>query len=54
MAKLTFLGSANAFYSDFDNFQSNLLITADNQEKFLIDCGGDARRSLTHLSITVN
>ena len=43
--KITFLGSASAFYDDVDNFQSNLLIER-NDRKLLIDCGTDIRFSL--------
>ena len=43
--KITFLGSASAFYDDFDNYQSNILIERNNK-KLLIDCGTDIRFSL--------
>ena len=50
MYKFIFIGTANAFYSKPDNFQSNLLIIAPNNEKLLIDCGSDARRALAKLN----
>ena len=43
--KITFLGSASAFYDDFDNYQSNILIEK-NDRKLLLDCGTDIRFSL--------
>ena len=43
--KITFLGSASAFYDDFDNYQSNILIEK-NGRKLLLDCGTDIRFSL--------
>ncbi len=41
--KLIFLGTGSAF--TLDNYQSNILIDAP-EGRLLIDCGGDARRSL--------
>ena len=43
---LTFLGSGSAFTVGADNFQSNVLLTAANGKRFLIDCGTDIRFSL--------
>lgn len=42
---LSFLGVGSAF-STVDYYQSNLLVTARNGKKMLIDCGSDARFSL--------
>jgi ribonuclease BN (tRNA processing enzyme) len=44
--QIIFTGSANAFYSKPDNFQSNFLIQAPNERLFLVDCGSDIRRAL--------
>jgi phosphoribosyl 1,2-cyclic phosphodiesterase len=41
--KLVFLGTGSAF--TLDNYQSNMLVDAPGG-RLLIDCGGDARRSL--------
>ena len=50
MYSFTFLGTANAFYDKPDNFQSNVLIESESSDQaLLIDCGGDARRSLALL-----
>jgi ribonuclease BN (tRNA processing enzyme) len=46
MKKLVFLGSGSAFTVGADNFQSNILIIDENNNKFLIDCGTDIRFSL--------
>lgn len=46
MTKLLFLGSGSAFGTTTDNYQSNVIITLDNGEKLLIDCGSDIRFSL--------
>lgn len=43
---LKFLGSGSAFVSIKENFQSNMLLTAANGKKLLIDCGSDIRHSL--------
>jgi len=44
--RLIFLGTAAAFVTDIDNYQSNMLLQSDNGRLLLIDCGTDARRSL--------
>ena len=44
--KLIFLGSGAAFGVKNDNYHSNMILVADNNERFLIDCGADARHSL--------
>ncbi len=41
--RLMFLGTGSAF--TLENFQSNMLIE-EREERLLIDCGGDVRRSL--------
>lgn len=43
--KLLFLGSGSAFTIG-DNFQSNLLLVDDRDNKLLLDCGSDIRWSL--------
>jgi ribonuclease BN (tRNA processing enzyme) len=57
MFRLLFLGSGSAFTVGTDNFQSNMLLIAENEQKLLIDCGSDIRFSLyqeglSHLDIT--
>ena len=47
--KLIFLGTGSAF--TLDNFQSNILVDAP-EGRLLIDCGGDARRSLAEHGLT--
>ncbi|MFM1842056.1 MAG: hypothetical protein RLZZ490_792 [Cyanobacteriota bacterium] len=49
---LTFLGSGSAFTVGADNFQSNVLLTAANGKRFLIDCGTDIRFSLYAASLS--
>lgn len=44
--KLAFLGSGSAFTVGTDNFQSNILLVANDQQKLLLDCGSDIRFSL--------
>jgi ribonuclease BN (tRNA processing enzyme) len=44
--KLLFLGSGSAHTVDPDNFQSNLMLTANSGRRLLIDCGSDVRWSL--------
>ena len=46
MATLLFLGSGSAYTVGANNFQSNLLLTNDQGERLLIDCGSDIRLSL--------
>ena len=46
MMKLNFLGSGSAFTVGANNFQSNILLIAANQQKLLLDCGSDLRFSL--------
>jgi ribonuclease BN (tRNA processing enzyme) len=46
MFRLLFLGSGSAFTVGTDNYQSNMLLIADNGENLLIDCGSDIRLSL--------
>ncbi|NJL10861.1 MAG: MBL fold metallo-hydrolase [Calothrix sp. SM1_7_51] len=57
MSKLIFLGSGSAFTVGTNNFQSNMLLVDESENKFLIDCGSDIRFSLhaiglSHLDIT--
>ena len=47
--KLIFLGTGSAF--TLDNYQSNILVDA-SEGRLLIDCGGDARRSLAEQGLT--
>ncbi len=49
--KLIFLGSAAAFTLDANNFQSNMLLVADNGRKLLIDCGTDIRWALNMINV---
>ena len=46
MVKLIFLGSGSAFTVGNGNFQSNMLLVNNQEEKLLIDCGSDIRFSL--------
>jgi ribonuclease BN (tRNA processing enzyme) len=46
MTQLLFLGSGSAFTVGTDNYQSNILIIDENNNKLLIDCGSDIRFSL--------
>lgn len=46
MIKLLFLGSGSAFTIGADNFQSNILLINEKEEKLLLDCGSDIRFSL--------
>jgi ribonuclease BN (tRNA processing enzyme) len=55
--QLLFLGSGSAHTLDRDNFQSNMMLIADDGQRLLIDCGSDVRWSLakqgfSHLDIT--
>lgn len=57
MTKLIFLGSGSAFTVGADNFQSNMMLISDRDQKLLIDAGSDIRFSLraagfSHLDIT--
>lgn len=47
---LRFLGSGGAF--TLENFHSNLILTADNGMKLLIDCGTDIRFSLKEAGLS--
>ncbi|MEB3162746.1 MAG: MBL fold metallo-hydrolase [Prochlorothrix sp.] len=44
--ELIFLGSGSAFTLEAGNFQCNMLLVAENNEKLLLDCGSDLRFSL--------
>jgi len=44
--QLLFLGSGSAHTLEGDNFQSNMMLIADNGRRLLIDCGSDIRWSL--------
>jgi ribonuclease BN (tRNA processing enzyme) len=44
--KLLFLGTGSAFTVGANNFQSNMLLISDRDDKLLIDCGSDIRFSL--------
>lgn len=46
MIGLQFLGSGSAFTVGANNFQSNILLVNENNEKLLLDCGSDIRFSL--------
>jgi ribonuclease BN (tRNA processing enzyme) len=50
--KLIFLGSGSAFTVGADNYQSNMLLVADNGQKLLIDCGSDIRFSLYAMGLS--
>jgi ribonuclease BN (tRNA processing enzyme) len=55
--QLLFLGSGSAHTLDGDNFQSNMMLIADNRRRLLIDCGSDirwslARRGLSYRDVT--
>lgn len=50
--QLLFLGSGSAHTLEGGNFQSNMLLIADNDERMLIDCGSDIRWSLAHQGLT--
>jgi len=55
--RILFLGSGSAHTVGTDNFQSNMLLTADSGRRMLIDCGSDirwslARQGLSHRDIT--
>jgi ribonuclease BN (tRNA processing enzyme) len=46
MTRLIFLGSGSAFTVGANNFQSNMLLVTEDNQKLLIDCGTDIRFSL--------
>ncbi|KAM3098926.1 MBL fold metallo-hydrolase [Phormidesmis sp. 146-35] len=48
--KLIFLGSGSAFTIGADNYQSNMLLVDERNNKLLIDCGSDIRFSLHALA----
>lgn len=48
--KLTFIGTGSAF--TLNNYQSNMILTADDGEVLLIDCGADVRFALRDLGLT--
>ena len=55
--QILFLGAGSAHTVGGDNFQSNMLLTADNGRRLLIDCGSDirwslAKQRLSYLDIT--
>ena len=55
--QILFLGAGSAHTVGGDNFQSNMLLTADNGRHLLIDCGSDirwslAKQGLSYLDIT--
>jgi len=55
--QLLFLGSGSAHTVGADNFQSNMVLIADNGRRLLIDCGSDvrwslAKQGLSHLDVT--
>ncbi len=52
--RLIFLGTASAFVTDPQNYQSNMLIQTDDGSLLLIDCGTDARRSLHAVGYNAN
>lgn len=49
--KLMFLGSGSAFTVGAENFNSNMLLTNDNNEHLLLDCGSDIRFSTYEFKI---
>jgi ribonuclease BN (tRNA processing enzyme) len=52
MIKLIFLGSGSAFTVGSDNFQSNVLLIDEKDNKLLLDCGSDIRFSLGKLGFS--
>lgn len=48
--QLIFMGSGSAF--SLENYQSNMILRADDGVMLLIDCGADARFSLRDLGVT--
>ncbi len=43
--KLIFLGTGSSFIVGEDNYQSNMILVADDGDTLLVDCGTDARHS---------
>ncbi len=52
--RLIFLGTASAFVTDPQNYQSNMLLQTGDGHSLLIDCGADARRSLHAMGFGAN
>jgi ribonuclease BN (tRNA processing enzyme) len=55
--QILFLGTGSAYTLGGDNFQSNMVLTANNGRRLLIDCGTDirwslAKQRLSYLDIT--
>ena len=50
--KITFLGSSDAFTHSMNNYQSNLILQKETGKTLLIDCGPEARRSLSELKLS--
>ncbi len=50
--KLTFIGSGSAFTVGANNYHSNMLLTNNDGQNLLIDCGSDARLALQELGLT--
>lgn len=50
--KLQFLGSGSAFVPLAQNFQSNMILEADGNNRLLIDCGSDARHAMAALGLS--
>ena len=48
--KLIFIGSGSAF--SLDNYQSNMILRADNGANLLIDCGADVRHALKNQGLS--
>lgn len=49
--QIQFIGSGSAFTVGNDNYHSNMLLTAEDGSRLLIDCGTDARHSLNALGL---
>jgi len=52
MIKLQFLGSGSAFVPISENYQSNMILQSESGKRLLIDCGTDARHSITPLGLS--
>lgn len=50
--RITFLGCGSAFTVGENDYHSNMLLEDKNGERFLIDCGSDARLALYELGLT--